>query len=152
MKSVIAGIIIVLSIVGLWAVAALPTTVNDLPQAALSKCDMGKITWRDAYIKTKAGGLDPHNIDSTLPIVISYGCIAQTEKAVLIIHSFVNGQPDDFLVVPKGWVDELIMLKDKGEEPSGTEEEISDPVPSDEIFPVKVSTKLENIDAYGDRE
>lgn len=96
-------------------------TVDNLPLAAKSQCDMGKLTWRDAYIRTKAGGIDPLNIDSTLPVVVSYGCIAQTEKAVLIIHSFVNGQPDDFLVVPKGWVDELILLKDKGGEVKDSE-------------------------------
>jgi hypothetical protein len=51
-------------------------------------------------------------IEAGMPTVVSYGCTAQTANAVLIIHSFVNGQPDDYLVVPKGWIKEIIQLKE----------------------------------------
>jgi len=93
------------------AAPAKSQTIEDLPLAAMSQCNYGILTWSDAYIKVKSGGIDVLKIDSTLPTVISFGCLSQTEKTVLVVHSFVDGQPDDYLVVPKQWVMKIVPLK-----------------------------------------
>ncbi len=92
-------------------------TLNDLPLASGASCDLGRIVWKDAFIATRSGGLDPTKIEEMAPEVISYGCMSQSENSVLVIHSFVNGKPDDFLVVPKGWITGVTKLAPRQDAP-----------------------------------
>ena len=51
------------------------------------------------------------DIERSIPYLTSYGCANRTENAIVIIHSFSRGVPDDYLVVPKGWVKSIVPLR-----------------------------------------
>jgi hypothetical protein len=78
-------------------------------------CNIGVVDWRDATIYLKRGGLNLKDIDNMTTPVMSFGCIAETEKTLVIIHSFVGGQPEDYLVVPKEWATKVTYLTLKEE-------------------------------------
>lgn len=101
-------------------------TPYEPPKSESHHCDAAMVIWKDASIHVKTGGLDVDKIEELVPVILSYGCISQTADYVIIIHSFVNGKPDDFLIVPKSWTNKIITFKadDKGEANGKTDNKV----------------------------
>src|SRR3990167_11317509 len=76
-------------------------------------CEISMVTWQDAVIRIKVKGTVP-DADLLIP-VISFGCVRETETAVVVVHSFTNGEIDDFLSIPKSWTVKITPLHKKEE-------------------------------------
>ena len=74
-------------------------------------CRIASVQWSDTVIRVKVKGIIP-DPDLLVP-VLSFGCVRETETAVVVIHSFTDGQPDDFLAIPKSWTVKITPLHAK---------------------------------------
>ena len=110
--------LIVLAVIILSTIA-LAVDVKDLKPTSGHVCDMGAVLWVDACIWVKAKDVEVSEIDANMPEILSIGCISQTEKTVVVIHSFVGGKPDDFLGIPKGWIKEITLFEASEEKKDG---------------------------------
>ena len=81
-----------------------------VPSVYTEKCDMAIVNWVDASIHVKTGGIDLAKANEPEPYVSSFGCTAQTEDFIYVIHSFVDGKPDDYLKIPKAWTMDIKRL------------------------------------------
>lgn len=86
----------------------------DLPEFDTHQCVPARVEWTDAMIRIKASransNITARDIDLDAPKVVSFGCAAQTPLNVVLIHSFVEDKPDDYLTIPKGWVTKLVKF------------------------------------------
>jgi len=103
----------------------LTLSVDQLPSFDAHQCIPARVQWIDAMIVTR--GTDStsnptsQDIELSIPRLSSYGCVNQTASAIVIIHSFSRGAPDDYLVVPRGWITEINPFKFAEDEPAAPE-------------------------------
>jgi hypothetical protein len=71
-------------------------------------CTPARVDWIDAAIQTNATSISTSitakDIDASIPRAFSFGCVNKTAAAIVVIHTFSQDEPDDYLVIPKGWV------------------------------------------------
>lgn len=128
-KGVVIHLLVVLSAFVLMAAAygkggitSRPNPIAVIPgltgQDADFTCHMAIVQWRDAVIYTRKDGLDVTKLDELTADTLSFGCIVESDKTIGIIHSFVEGKPADFLVIPKSWATKIVPLAPQAEEPT----------------------------------
>jgi hypothetical protein len=90
-------------------------TVDQLYEFDSHSCTPARVRWLDASLQTRATSVSTDitaaDIDASIPEFSSWGCVNKTLLAVVVIHSFVDGAPDDYLIVPKSWVVEITPLQ-----------------------------------------
>jgi hypothetical protein len=104
-----------LRVIKQWAQFILVFLAMSLQAFAQNSCEAGVVDWQDATIYTRHGGLDMNEAEKLVTPVMSFGCVSEAEKVVVVIFSFVEGVPDDFLVIPKQWAVKITYLKAKEE-------------------------------------
>jgi citrate lyase alpha subunit len=95
-----------------------------LPSARDKHCTYAIVEWRESL---NTGDLNAVTLDDALPKVMAAGCVAQTDSAVVIIHTFTGSKPSNWIAIPKEWVDNIVILEKIGE----PEEEKAPPVNND---------------------
>lgn len=75
-------------------------------------CRLAMVEWQDAVIYAKASEVFSLDKPLTSPS-ISIGCLLERKNDLIVIHGFQNGKPDDFIVLPRGWVMKITYLKPK---------------------------------------
>ncbi len=99
--------------------------IEQLPDFDAHRCTPARVEWIDAMIVTRGtdtnGSPSALDIELSIPRVSSYGCVNKTENAVVVIHTFSRGVPDDYLIVPRGWVTAINPFDFRENEPAAPE-------------------------------
>ena len=71
------------------------------------ECQLAIVEWQDAVIHTRESEIH----DNLLAPAISFGCVQTIKGVIVVIHSFSNGHPSDYLAIPSKWATKITPLQ-----------------------------------------
>ena len=84
-------------------------------QTRTHTCHAGSVTWMDAALYTRQG-VPSDDLSKMLVPAVSYGCVDVQDKAVLVIYSFSNREPENFIVIPAPWITRVKFFEEKADD------------------------------------